>query len=291
MGDQMEEPIVLGRWVTRAIECGGLHLDGGAMFGSVPRVVWERCIEPDLEHRIPLATRLLLLEDTESDRVVIVDAGVGDKEDVSFRERFAVWLPEGSDEPPLRRAIRKAGVDPDRVTDLIITHLHFDHVGGATTLDAAGHPCMVFPSATHWIQEANWNSAIDPNPREKASYLRQNIEPLEGTQLKKIDGDGEILSGITVERVDGHTLGMQTVRVEGGGQVLRYLADLAPTRHHLRPAWTMGYDISAITAVEEKSRILAQALEEQAVLVLEHDPESATAKIELKNGNIVPVLK
>ena len=110
----MGEPLAVGRWVTRTIECGGLHLDGGAMFGSVPRVVWERCIEPDPEHLIPLATRLLLLEDTESDRVVVVDAGVGDKEESSFRERFAVWLPEGADEPPLRRAIRNAGIDPDR---------------------------------------------------------------------------------------------------------------------------------------------------------------------------------
>ncbi|MEE2889780.1 MAG: MBL fold metallo-hydrolase [Planctomycetota bacterium] len=287
----MGQPIALGRWTAQIIECGGLHLDGGAMFGSVPRVVWERCIEPDAEHRIPLATRLLLLEDSESDRVVIVDAGVGDKEDSSFRDRFAVSLPQGEGEPPLRRAIRSAGVDPDRVTDLIITHLHFDHVGGATTLDESGNSTPVFPSATHWVQQANWNTAIDPNLREKASYVPRNIEPLEGTRLEKLDGDGEIMPGITVERVDGHTLGMQILRVEGGGQVLRYLADLAPTRHHLRVAWTMGYDISAITTVEEKSRILAAALEEQAILVLEHDPHSATARIEMKNGKIGPVVE
>lgn len=291
MGDQMREAQAFGRWLTRTIDCGGLHLDGGAMFGSVPRVVWQRCIEPDLEHRIPLATRLLLLEDTESDRVVVVDAGVGDKEEASFRERFAVWLPEGSDEPPLRRSIRNSGVDPDRVTDVIITHLHFDHAGGATRLDETGHSCAVFPAATHWVQQGNWDTALAPNPREKASYLLQNIEPLEGTPLQLIDGDGEILPGIRVERVDGHTLGMQTVRVEGGGQVLRYLADLAPTRHHLRPAWTMGYDISSITAVEEKFRILGAALDEEALLVLEHDPEFATARVEQKNGKIGPLME
>ena len=285
----MGEPIAIGRWSVRVIECGGLRLDGGAMFGSVPRVIWERCIEPDAQHRIPLATRLLLLEDSESDHVVVVDAGVGDKEDSSFRDRFAVQFPQGEDEPPLRRAIRSHGVDPDRVTDLIITHLHFDHVGGATALDESGISCPVFPSATHWIQQANWNTAIDPNPREKASYMPHNIEPLEGTRLQKIDGDGEILPGITVERVDGHTLGMQTIRVEGGGQVLRYLTDLAPTRHHLRVAWTMGYDISAITVIEEKARILETALEEQAILILEHDPDSASARIEMKNGKISPV--
>ncbi|MGE4619187.1 MAG: MBL fold metallo-hydrolase [Planctomycetota bacterium] len=287
----MDEPIVFGRWTAHVIECGGLHLDGGAMFGSVPRVVWERCIAPDSEHRIPLATRLLVLEDSESDTIVVIDAGVGDKEDQAFRERFSVWLPEGESEPPLRRAIRTAGVDPDKVTDLIITHLHFDHVGGATTLDDSGDAIAVLPAATHWVQQANWNTAIDPNLREKASYIRQNFEPLEACRLEKLDGDGEILPGISVESVDGHTLGMQTVRVEGDGRVLRYLADLAPTRHHLRAAWTMGYDISAITVIEEKARILGAALDEEALLVLEHDPISPTARIEKKNGKIVPVVE
>jgi len=116
----MDRSVTLGRWRATIVDAGRLFLDGGAMFGSVPRVVWERCIEPDDQHRIPLATRLLLLEDSESDRIVVIDAGVGDKEEASFRERFAVSLPEGSGEPPLCRAIRAVGVDPAAITDLIL---------------------------------------------------------------------------------------------------------------------------------------------------------------------------
>ncbi|MBT6452073.1 MAG: MBL fold metallo-hydrolase [Planctomycetes bacterium] len=277
----------LGRWKATIIDGGSLSLDGGAMFGSVPRVVWERCIEPDTEHRIPMKTRLLLLEDSRSDRVVLIDAGVGDKEDPAFRDRFAIQLPEGTGEAPLRRAIRSVGVDPQRVTDLILTHLHFDHVGGATELDREGQSTALFPDATHWVQQANWDTGLSPNARERASYLRQNIEPLAAAPLEKIDGNGEILPGISVERVDGHTVGMQTVRIEGGGRVMRYLADLAPTWHHLRAAWTMGYDICAITVVEEKQRMLQAALEEQALLVLEHDPVHAVTSLEERNGKIV----
>lgn len=283
----MDMAVTLGRWRARFVDAGGLSLDGGAMFGSVPRVVWERCIEPDDQHRIPLATRLLLLEDSESERIVVIDAGVGDKEEASFRERFALSLPEGSDEPPLCRAIRKAGIDPSTVTDLILTHLHFDHAGGATALDDSGESQPVLPAATHWVQAANWETGLSPNKRERASYLRSNIEPLEATPLQKLDGDGEILPGISVERVDGHTIGMQTVRIEGGGQVMRYLADLAPTRHHLRATWTMGYDISPLTVLEEKERMLAAALEEDALLVLEHDPVTACTSVEQIDGKIV----
>ena len=176
----MDGSVDLGRWRARTIDGGQLHLDGGAMFGSVPRVVWQRCIAPDSRHRIPLATRLLLLEDSESQRIVVIDAGVGDKEDAGFRERFDIRLPAGSDEAPLRRTIRAAGVDPEQVTDLILTHLHFDHVGGATRLDAAGDSTAVLPAARHWVQDVNWLNGLSPGVREKASYLRSNIEPLEG---------------------------------------------------------------------------------------------------------------
>lgn len=288
-GVGMDGSVDLGRWRARTIDGGGLHLDGGSMFGSVPRVVWQRCIAPDSQHRIPLATRLLLLEDSESQRIVVIDAGVGDKEDAGFRERFDIRLPAGSDEAPLRRSIRAAGIDPERVTDLILTHLHFDHVGGATQLDGAGDSTAVLPAARHWIQDSNWLNGLSPGVREKASYLPGNIEPLEGASaLERVDGDCEILPGISVERVDGHTAGMQIVRIEGGGKVLRYLADLAPTRHHLRVPWTMGYDICAHTVVEEKERILRAALEEEALLVLEHDPHFAFAEVEEVNGRIGP---
>lgn len=261
------------------------------MFGSVPRAVWEGCIPPDEAHRIPLATRLLLAKNSEENRIVVIDAGVGDKEEESFRERFDVRLPEGDGECPLETAIRNSGHRPDQVTDVIITHLHFDHVGGATRLDSSGDSVPVLPHARHWVQQRNWDTALQPNPRERASYLRTNVEPLEGTALELLDGPGEIMPGISVEEVDGHTLGMQTVRIEGGGRVIRYLADLAPTIHHLRAAWTMGYDIHALKVVEEKQQLLESASAEGALLVLEHDPVNPWARIVADGGRFraVPV--
>ncbi len=275
----MTSMIRLGSWEVTTLDGGGLHLDGGAMFGSVPRVIWEGCIPPDSAHRIPLATTLLVARNNESNRLVVVDAGVGDKENESFRERFSVWLPEGSAGTPLERAIQLAGFDPDHVTDLIVTHLHFDHVGGATQIDTSGDSVPVLPGARHWIQRRNWQTALDPNVREKASYLRQNVEPLKGTDLQLLDGSGEIMPGISVEEVDGHTLGMQTVRIEGGGKVVRYLADLAPTIHHLRAAWTMGYDIQPLKVVQEKQDLLEAAVAEDALLALEHDPDHPWARV------------
>ncbi|OUU24458.1 MAG: hypothetical protein CBC13_03410 [Planctomycetia bacterium TMED53] len=274
----------LGSWEISTIEGGGLFLDGGAMFGSVPRVVWENCISPDSSHRIPLATRLMIAENPDMQRLVVIDAGVGDKEEQAFRDRFAVWLPEGSSGTPLERAIEGAGFDVNLVTDLIVTHLHFDHVGGATKIDSAAESVPVFPNARHWVQKRNWETALNPNIRERASYLRQNVEPLEATDLQLLDGSSEILPGISVEEVDGHTLGMQTVRIEGGGKVVRYLADLAPTIHHLKAAWTMGYDINPLKVVAEKQALLEAAVEEDALLALEHDPENPWARIEQDQG-------
>lgn len=280
----MTAMIRAGSWEITTMDGGGLHLDGGAMFGSVPRVVWEGCIPPDKAHRIPLATRLLLARNLESKRLIVIDAGVGDKEEESFRERFDIRLPEGTGSTPLERAIQNSGFDPAEVTDVIITHLHFDHVGGATRLDSSGESVPVLPHARHWVQKRNWDTALSPNAREKASYLRQNVEPLEGTELSLLDGSAEIMPGVSVEEVDGHTQGMQTVRFEGGGRVIRYLADLAPTIHHLRAAWTMGYDIHALQVVKEKKQLLESSVAEEAWLALEHDPVHPWAKVIHENG-------
>ena len=287
----MTAKIRAGSWEITTLDGGGLYLDGGAMFGSVPRVVWEGCIPPDDAHRIPLATRLLLAKNADENRIVVIDAGVGDKEEDAFRERFDVRLPDGEGLCPLERAVRNSGTDPDQVTDVIITHLHFDHVGGATRLDSSGCSIPVMPNARHWVQKRNWENGLQPNPRERASYLRPNIEPLEGTDLQLLDGPGQIMPGISVEEVDGHTTGMQTVRIEGGGRVIRYLADLAPTIHHLRAAWTMGYDVHALKVVEEKRDLLEAASAEQALLALEHDPVYPWARIIEEKGRFkaVPV--
>ena len=271
----------LGDWSVRTFRSGGLALDGGAMFGSVPRPMWERLVPPDAHHRIPLALRLLVLENRAENRLVLVDGGMGDKEDEAFRERFAV---EG---PPLRAALTEAGIDPEAITDVIVTHLHFDHVGGLTRKEGDGKVVPTLPNARHFLQLRNRENCLAPNPRERASYLRDNIDPLSEIDLELIDGDEEILPGVRVERSDGHTFGMQTVRVEGGGKVLRYLADLAPTHHHIRLPFTMGYDMCAQTVMEEKGRMIAAAREEEATLVFEHDPVVVAATLVEERGRVV----
>lgn len=271
----------VGDWTVRTFRSGGLSLDGGAMFGSVPRPMWERLIAPDPLHRIPLALRLLLLENPTEGRLVLVDGGVGDKEDEAFRDRFAV---EGS---ALPAALREAGVDPAAVTDVVITHLHFDHAGGLTTRDSAGTVVPTLPQARHFLQVSNRENCLAPNARERASYLRENIDPLAEIDLELVEGDVEIMPGVRVERTDGHTTGMQTLRIEGGGSVVRYLADLAPTHHHIRLPFTMGYDMCAQTVMEEKARMLAAAREEEATLLFEHDPVVAAAKLVEERGRVV----
>jgi len=287
-GQQQEFGSKFGRWQVLTLPCGGLSLDGGAMFGSVPRVLWQKLISPDEEHRIPLAMRLLLIRDLDGDRLVLVDTGLGDKEDPSFCDRFAVEEPGGNGGTPLERALATVGVEARQVTDLVLTHLHFDHGGGVSRKSADGTYEPAFPSARHWLQRSNLETAREPSRRERASYLPRNVDPLADVDLELLDGDEEIFPGISVERCDGHTLGMQTLRLEGGGRVLRYLADLAPTSHHLRLAFTMGYDICATTVLAEKERTLRAAHEEEALLVLEHDPVVAVSTIVDRGGKRVP---
>ena len=267
-------------WRVRTFESGSLGLDGGAMFGSVPRPLWERLIPPDAQHRIPLAMRLLLLEEVDGDRLVLVDGGIGDKEDMTFRERFCVV----SD--PLRVALHAASIDPDQITDVVITHLHFDHAGGLTSREG-DRVVPVLPKARHWLQRRNHDNCNDPNPRERASYLRENLDPLREVELELLDGEEEIFPGVRVEPSDGHTDGMQTVRVEGGGEVIRYLADLAPTHHHVRLPFCMGYDMCAKTVLAEKARMVAAARDEGAILLFEHDPHFAAGRLIEKKGRWV----
>ena len=271
----------LGDWSVRSLRSGDFALDGGAMFGSVPRPLWERWIAPDALHRIPLALRILVLEHIPSERLVLVDAGIGDKEDAAFRERFAIRS------PPLVEALAAAGYDPARVSDIVLTHLHFDHAGGFTRRDPAGGVVPTFPAARHFLQASNRETALDPHPRERASYFPENVAPLAEVALELVDGDAEVLPGIRVERSDGHTIGMQTVRIEGGGRVVRYLADLAPTHHHVRIPYTMGYDMCARTLMEEKERLFAAAREEGAVLLFEHDATVAAATLVEERGKVV----
>lgn len=261
------------------------------MFGSVPRGLWERLIEPDDHHRIPLAARLLVLDHAPTGARVLVDTGVGDKENEAFCERFAVRDPEASGapsggEPLLRRALRNSGIDPESITHVLLTHLHFDHAGGVSYRRDTGEVVPTFPDAIHWLQARNLATAHDPNPREKASYLGDNINPLEEVDLQLLDGESELLPGLSVTPSDGHTDGMQSVRVSGGDEVLYYLADLAPTQHHVRVPFTMGYDLCPRQIMREKEALFAAAFDEQAWLVFEHDPVRVAGQLTEHDGQL-----
>lgn len=265
----------VGRWQARTLEIGRFRLDGGAMFGVVPRVIWEREAPPDSLNRIRLGLRCLLLQDGA--HTVLVDCGVGGKDSPAFREMFAVE-DEGAG---VVERLAELGLKPGDVTDLLLTHLHFDHAGGAVSLDEAGRGVPTFPHAVIHLQRRQWDWAWAPSLRDRASYLKENLVPLKAARLNLLDGDAELLPGLSVRVVNGHTPGMQMAQVDGeGGPGLVYCADLVPTAAHLPPAWVMGYDLHPLTVVEEKQALYQRLGDGSAWLVFEHDPVLAAARID-----------
>ncbi len=256
----------IGSWSLHTIETGRFGLDGGAMFGIVPKPLWERRIPADEMNRIPLHARCLLLVD--GDRCVLIDNGIGTKQDAKFNKIYAV----DTTEMELDASLKAAGYHRDDVTDVILTHLHFDHCGGSTEY-VGDRSEVAFRNAQFHVQRAHWDWAQEGNVREKASFLPENLEPLASSgQLNLIEGQYELLPGIELIPVDGHTRAMQLVRVHDSTSSLLYTADLLPTHAHLMPAWNMGYDLWPMTTIEEKGRLLQQAMDGGWQLYFEHDP-------------------
>lgn len=273
-----------GPWNARLLEAGRLHLDGGAMFGNVPRVLWEQRHPPDDRNRILLHARVLLLR--AGGRTVLVDAGPGSLWDPGERERYGV---AGPGEPPLLAALREAGVAPEAVTDLVLTHLHFDHAGGAVQAADDGGLVPSLPRAAFHLQARNLEAARNPNPRERRSYLERHWRPLlESGRLRTLEGRGEILPGLRVEVSEGHTAGLQVVLVETARGVVVFPADLVPTSEHVRVPWTMGYDLCPRTIMEEKRELLHRAARGGWIVVFEHDPRLAAARIVERDGRFEP---
>jgi glyoxylase-like metal-dependent hydrolase (beta-lactamase superfamily II) len=260
--------LTIGGWTLRALETGHLWLDGGSMFGSVPKPLWSRLQPPDERNRIRLAMRCLLAEG--HGRRVLVDDGVGDKLSPKLVDIYRV---EGG--RTLESALAAAGLKPGDITDVVLTHLHFDHAGGSTKLDD-GRLVPTFPRARYHLQRRNWDNACAPNPRERASYMPENFMPLEEAGvLSLLDGGWEPWQGFRLFTADGHTRGQQLVRITGPEGTLYFVADLIPTASHVRIPFVMGYDVAAIETMEEKRRMLERAVEERAWVMLEHDPQVA----------------
>jgi glyoxylase-like metal-dependent hydrolase (beta-lactamase superfamily II) len=263
--------VTLGQWRVRTLEAGALRLDGGAMFGSVPKPLWSRLQPADDRNRIRLAMRCLLLEGHGVR--VLVDVGAGDKWSAKLADIFAF-----EPEPTLEQSLAEAGLAPGDVTHVILTHLHFDHAGGATRRDG-DRLVPRLPNARYAVQRTNLDNARMPNPRERASYLAENFEPLaEAGVLDAWDGPHQPWPGIELIPAQGHTRGQQLVRVSGPEGALYYVADLVPTASHVRIPFVMGYDVAAIETMAEKRALLARAAAEGAWVVLEHDPAVAMAR-------------
>lgn len=258
----------IGSYELHTIETGRFGMDGGAMFGVVPRPLWERHIRPDDRNRITLALRCLLLEG--DGRVILIDNGIGAKLNEKMADIYAVDHAHSE----LHRSLDQAGFSAADVTDVVYTHLHFDHCGGGTATGRHG-PVPVFENALHHVQRAHWEWARDPNAREAASYMQENMEPLERIgQLRLMDGPGMLFPGVEAIVVDGHTEAQQLVKISDEERTLVFVSDLLPTSAHLRRAWATSYDVRPLVTLKEKARFLEDAVEGGWHFFFEHDPET-----------------
>lgn len=261
----------VGRYTVTPIQFASFRLDGGCMFGSVPKNLWSKGIAADAENCIPLVCRSLVLED--GSRTFLIDVGIGDKWSEKQRAIYGI---------DLNRELRD-GYKLSTVTDVILTHLHFDHAGGISYRDAGGALRLRYSSATVHLQAANWQQAQNPTPKDRASYLSENVDPLKEAKLMLCDGVVEIAPDIIVHRVDGHTPGQQWIEIRGGATPLFFATDLIPTSHHLPLAFHMGYDVCAETLLKEKLHFLERAVKEDAVVVFQHDSVIEAARVGLND--------
>jgi glyoxylase-like metal-dependent hydrolase (beta-lactamase superfamily II) len=259
----------VGPFTVSAYIHGYFRLDGGAMFGTVPKTIWSGLAPPDADNRIRLAARSLVIR--AGDRVFMIDAGMGDRWTDKMRRIYDIQL-RPDDDP---------GLDPGSVTDIVLTHLHFDHAAGIFRRRAGteGEADPRYPNARVYVQAANYDNAKRPNARERASYLQEDVRLLEKTRLILTSGSEEIHPGIWVHRSDGHTRGHQWVEVRGGEATVVFPSDIVPTSRHLPLAYLMGYDISAETLLEEKDALLSRAVAERWVVVFSHDPEVTAGRV------------
>jgi glyoxylase-like metal-dependent hydrolase (beta-lactamase superfamily II) len=260
----------LGSWRIHAIQAGGQKLDGGAMFGVVPKPLWERRIQPDERNRIQLGMRCLLVEHETG--LVLIDTGAGNKENEKFHDIYGVENEGPGGRTLLEAGLASLGFSTDDVSLVIDTHLHFDHCGGNTWVDSTGRVKPTFPRARYLVQKREYHWATHTNERTAASYFPHNFVPLEDAGLFDFaEGEQEIRSGIRVIPTPGHVPFHQSVLLESNGERAFYAADLIPTTHHLPLPWIMGYDVEPLVTLETKRAILKRALDENWLLVFEHD--------------------
>ena len=268
----------LGSLTMHAIQAGGQRLDGGAMFGVVPKPLWERRIPADERNRIQLGMRCLLIEHPQG--LVLVDTGAGNKEDAKFHEIYGVENAGAKGRTLLEDGLAQLGARPADVGLVVNTHLHFDHAGGNTYRDERGEVRPSFPNARYVVQNGELHYATKTNERTAASYLAPNFQPLvDAGVIDEVVGEVELLPGIMTLPTPGHTPFHQSVLVESDGEVACFLGDVCPTAAHLPLPWIMGYDVEPLVTLESKRWLLRRAREEGWLLVFEHDAKVAWDRI------------
>ncbi|MES2514697.1 MAG: MBL fold metallo-hydrolase [Bacteroidota bacterium] len=249
------------------INTGHFKLDGGAMFGVVPKSLWNKANPADDNNMCSWAMRCLLVQDGK--RLILIDNGMGNKQDDKF---FGYYYLHGND--TLDKSLAKHGFHRDDITDVFLTHLHFDHCGGSIEYNSDRTKLSpAFKNAIYWSNSKHWDWAMNPNPREKASFLKENILPIqESGQLKFIDGSQELIPGFKIHEVFGHTEAMMLPLIQYKNTTVAFMADLIPSAGHLPIPYVMGYDMRPLNTLQEKELMLKQALENNWTLFFEHDP-------------------
>jgi glyoxylase-like metal-dependent hydrolase (beta-lactamase superfamily II) len=264
----------LGRFEIHPLLDGRFRLDGGAMFGVVPRVLWERTNPPDARNRIDLALATLLVK--AHGKNILIDTGIGNKGDERFCDIYAV-----DRRPSIEESLARIGLAPRDIDLVVNTHFHFDHAGGNTTRLPNGEVAPTFQRAEYYIQRREWEFAMAPNERTRGSYLPENYEVLSKLdRINFVEGNAEILPGLRVVVTPGHTEHHQSVIVQSEGETVCFLGDLVPTISHIPLPYIMGYDLFPLTTLETKRALLDQAYEERWLLVFQHDPQVRMGRLE-----------
>lgn len=281
-------PLALGDLTVRLAGDGTFGLDGGAMFGVVPKTLWQRAKPADDDNRIEMVTNCPLVE--RGDDLVLIDTGVGDKGDEKFRRIFKI----SEERETLPESVRRAGYEPGDVTHVLLSHLHFDHCGW-NTREEAGRFVPTFPNARYWIERGEAEHAQAPNPRDRASYDPRNLAPLlEAGVVELFDDQAEPVPGVRAVKAPGHNRDMCVVLLDGGPDAARekaiFLADLVPTRAHVPTPWVMGYDLYPVTTMENKELWLGRAHREGWLCIFEHEADRPLARLrETKPGRFEAV--
>lgn len=271
----------LGQFEIYPLTDGIVRLDGGAMFGVVPKVLWEKHHPSDDRNRIRLELGVLLIK--AHGKHILVDTGIGNKESERFNEIYGIER-----QPSIEECLSRHTLRPKNIDLVVNTHFHFDHAGGNTTKDSKGHIKLTFPNASYFVQKGEWEDANNANERTQGSYLLDNFEllPKKG-RLNLLEGNSEILKGISVLRTPGHTQHHQAIFIESNGEKALFLGDLIPTATHIPLPYIMGYDLFPLTTLETKRVILDQAYEEHWLLIFQHDPNVRMGYLEKKNERFI----